>query len=96
MAIQKTYSMIKPDGVRNGHIGEIIVRFERAGLKIERMELKEGLEFYRKFLEHCDKVIASLNSSDIPKERKQALIDRQLDTRNMLKKRIEIIEELLR
>ncbi len=24
MAIQKTYSMIKPDGVRNGHIGEII------------------------------------------------------------------------
>jgi hypothetical protein len=32
----------------------------------------------------------------MPKERKQALIDRQLDTRNMLKKRIEIIEELLR
>ena len=64
--------------------------------KIERMELKEGLEFYRKCLEHCDKVIASLNSSDIPKERKQTLIDRQLDTRNMLKKRIEIIEELLR
>lgn len=60
------------------------------------MELKEGLEFYRKCLEHCDKVITSLNSSDIPKERKQALIDRQLDTRNMLKKRIEIIEELLR
>ena len=39
MAIQRTYSMIKPDGVRNGHIGEIINRFERAGLKIERMEL---------------------------------------------------------
>ena len=30
MAIQKTYSMIKPDGVRNGHIGEIVNRFERA------------------------------------------------------------------
>lgn len=39
MAIEKTYSMIKPDGVRNGHIGEIVNRFERAGLKIERMEL---------------------------------------------------------
>lgn len=39
MAIQQTYSMIKPDGVRNGHIGEIINRFERAGLTIERMEL---------------------------------------------------------
>ncbi len=39
MAIQKTYSMIKPDGVRNGHVGEIINRIERVGLKIERMEL---------------------------------------------------------
>ena len=39
MAIQKTYSMIKPDGVRNGHIGEIISRIERVGLTIERMEL---------------------------------------------------------
>ena len=34
MAQQKTYTMIKPDGVRNGHIGEIV---NRAGLKIERM-----------------------------------------------------------
>ena len=39
MAVQKTYIMIKPDGVRKGHIGEIINRFERAGLTIERMEL---------------------------------------------------------
>ena len=39
MAEQKTYTMIKPDGVRNGHIGEIVNRFERAGLTIERMEL---------------------------------------------------------
>ena len=53
MAIQKTYSMIKPDGVRNGHIGEIVNRFERAGLTVERMELgmvtldqHEGKPFY--------------------------------------------------
>ena len=39
MAVQKTYTMIKPDGVRNGHIGEIVNRFERAGLTVERMEL---------------------------------------------------------
>ena len=37
--VEKTYTMIKPDGVRNGHIGEIVNRFERVGLKIERMEL---------------------------------------------------------
>ena len=39
MAIQQTYTMIKPDGVRNKHVGEIVNRFERAGLAIERMEL---------------------------------------------------------
>lgn len=39
MAIEKTYTMIKPDGVRGGHVGEIVNRFERAGLTIERMEL---------------------------------------------------------
>ena len=39
MAVQKTYTMIKPDGVRNGHIGEIVNRFERAGLVVERMEM---------------------------------------------------------
>lgn len=39
MAIEQTYSMIKPDGVANHHIGEIIHRIERAGLTIERMEM---------------------------------------------------------
>ena len=39
MAIEKTYSMIKPDGVRNGHIGDIIARLENAGLVIERLEM---------------------------------------------------------
>ena len=36
---QRTYIMLKPDAVRDRHIGEIVSRFERAGLCIERMEL---------------------------------------------------------
>ena len=44
MAIQKTYSMIKPDGVRNGHIGEIVNRFERAGLTGLQDNQKIGFE----------------------------------------------------
>ena len=40
MAIEKTYTLIKPDGVRNGHIGEIVNRFERARLKIAEMRLE--------------------------------------------------------
>ncbi|MCB0272292.1 MAG: nucleoside-diphosphate kinase [Bdellovibrionales bacterium] len=37
--MERTLSMIKPDGVRNGHIGEIVTRFEKAGLKIAAMRL---------------------------------------------------------
>ncbi|MDR3315364.1 MAG: nucleoside-diphosphate kinase [Coriobacteriales bacterium] len=36
---QRTYLMLKPDAVASGHIGEIIARFERVGLTIERLEL---------------------------------------------------------
>ena len=39
MAIERTYNMIKPDGVENRHVGEIISRIERAGRTIEKMEL---------------------------------------------------------
>lgn len=34
MAIERTLSIIKPDGVRKNKIGEIYSRFEKAGLKI--------------------------------------------------------------
>lgn len=40
-SIERTYSMIKPDAVRDRHVGEIIARIERSGLTIERMELAE-------------------------------------------------------
>ena len=64
--IEKTYTMIKPDGVRNGHIGEIVNRFERVGLTVERMELgmvteelakanyaeHEGKPFYNGLIEY--------------------------------------------
>lgn len=34
MAIERTFSIVKPDAVANNHIGEIYARFEKAGLKI--------------------------------------------------------------
>jgi nucleoside-diphosphate kinase len=34
MALERTLSIIKPDGVARNHIGEVIRRFEKAGLKI--------------------------------------------------------------
>jgi nucleoside-diphosphate kinase len=38
--MQKTFVMIKPDGVAKGLTGEIISRFERRGLVIERLVKK--------------------------------------------------------
>ncbi|MDR2957631.1 MAG: nucleoside-diphosphate kinase [Coriobacteriales bacterium] len=37
--VEKTFCMLKPDAVANGHIGEIINRFERVGLAVERLEM---------------------------------------------------------
>ncbi len=37
--IQRTLVFIKPDGVKRGLVGEIIQRFERAGLKIVGMKM---------------------------------------------------------
>ena len=39
MAIERTLSIIKPDGVKKNAIGNILNRFENAGLKIKAMKL---------------------------------------------------------
>jgi len=41
---QRTYCMIKPDGVKRGLIGEIISRIEKSGLKIVAMKLINATE----------------------------------------------------
>jgi nucleoside-diphosphate kinase len=37
--MERTLSIIKPDGVKNGHIGNIIKRFESNGLKIVGLKM---------------------------------------------------------
>jgi len=39
MPVEQTLSLIKPDGVSRGLIGEVIGRFEKAGLKIRAMKM---------------------------------------------------------
>ncbi|MCQ9328621.1 nucleoside-diphosphate kinase [Pelistega suis] len=41
MAIERTLSIIKPDAVAKNVIGEIITRFEKAGLKVVNATLKQ-------------------------------------------------------
>lgn len=40
MALERTLSIIKPDAVGKNHIGDIIARFEKAGLKPVAMKYK--------------------------------------------------------
>ena len=49
MATERTYIMIKPDGVQRGLIGQIITRFEQKGFKLVAMKLvAPGKEMFEK------------------------------------------------
>lgn len=37
MAVEDTFVMVKPDGVRRGLVGEVVSRLERKGLKLEHI-----------------------------------------------------------
>lgn len=41
---ERTFVMIKPDGVERGLIGEIIKRFEQRGLKVSALKMVSGAE----------------------------------------------------
>jgi nucleoside-diphosphate kinase len=51
MAVERTLSIIKPDATRRNHTGEIVARFEKAGLRVvaqKRLHLstKQAQAFY--------------------------------------------------
>ncbi len=55
--MEHTFIMVKPDGVRRALIGEVVSRFERKGLaleKIRRLVIDEDLA-RRHYAEHVDK-----------------------------------------
>jgi len=39
MALERTLSIVKPDGVRKGVAGEVVSRFEKAGIRIVAMRM---------------------------------------------------------
>ena len=57
MAIEHTFTMVKPDGVARGLVGEVISRFENKGLRLEKIrsltidEAMAGVHY----AEHVDK-----------------------------------------
>jgi nucleoside-diphosphate kinase len=57
MEIERTFVMVKPDGVQRAIVGEIISRFEKAGLKISamRMHWVDKSLSKKHYAEHIDK-----------------------------------------
>lgn len=49
MSAERTYIMIKPDGVQRNLIGEIIARFEKKGYKLAALKVSL-LHTFRDFL----------------------------------------------
>lgn len=57
MAHEHTFIMVKPDGVERGLVGEVISRFERKGLKLQKvrsLRMDEDLA-RRHYAEHTEK-----------------------------------------
>jgi nucleoside-diphosphate kinase len=57
MALERTLSIVKPDGVKGNHIGEVYRRFEKAGLSIVAARMlhlsqREAEGFYAV---HCER-----------------------------------------
>ncbi|MEN8233965.1 MAG: nucleoside-diphosphate kinase [Actinomycetota bacterium] len=57
MATESTFVMVKPDGVRRGLVGEVVSRFERKGLALEKMRLLtiDGDLAHTHYGEHVEK-----------------------------------------
>lgn len=57
MAVEDTFVMVKPDGVRRGLVGEVVGRLERKGLKLEhiRQLAISGETAQTHYGEHADK-----------------------------------------
>ena len=57
MAKERTFLMIKPEAVENGHVGEIIARFERCGFRLValRMEKLSREKAEKQYEEHRGK-----------------------------------------
>jgi len=55
--IERTFLMIKPDGVQRGLVGEIVARLEQKGLELRALKLKNlDIETAKKhYAEHRDK-----------------------------------------
>ncbi|ACE83183.1 nucleoside-diphosphate kinase [Cellvibrio japonicus] len=72
MAVEQTFSIIKPDAVKNNHIGAIVARFEKAGLKVIAQRMlqltpaqAEGFYAEHKGRSFYDELVAFMTSGPV-------------------------------
>ncbi|KAG5645821.1 Nucleoside diphosphate kinase B [Asterophora parasitica] len=59
MSIERTYIMIKPDGVQRGLVGKIIQRFEERGFKLIALKLVQATEEHLENREHPNLILST-------------------------------------
>merc|ERR1719424_1128836 len=60
VARERTYIMIKPDGVQRGLVGEIIARFERKGYKMAAMKLVKPSTEHMEMKDRVVEIVGSI------------------------------------
>ncbi len=72
MSLQKTFAIIKPDAVKDGHIGEILSEIEKNDFKIKAMKImhltvKQAQGFYAVHVEKpfFDSLVKLSSSSNL-------------------------------
>lgn len=69
--MEQTVILIKPDGVKRGLIGEILTRFERAGLKIVAIKMVwAGEDLLKKHYKEDEKYLRSLGKKSLESYKK--------------------------
>ena len=78
MAIERTYVMIKPDGVARGLVGEIVGRFERKGLRVaDELRTIDEDPARRHYAEHATRGSSPISSRSSPGGRGAMLLGRR-------------------
>ena len=83
MSVEQTLSIIKPDGVQKNLIGEILSRFEKAGLKIvaarmQHLSRQQAVGFYAVHRERpfFADLVSYMTSGPVPPMRRTASRER--------------------
>ncbi|MGB9577195.1 MAG: nucleoside-diphosphate kinase [Candidatus Norongarragalinales archaeon] len=85
METERTFVMVKPDGVQRGLVGECISRFERVGLKLVAMKMvKPSADFVEKHYPSSEEWLRSVGDKTLNFYKEHGLDAKQLGAKDNL------------